>query len=339
MGKVSNKKKLLCFYNILRELSGEEDPLSYGEIKKHFQSRMGISITPRNVTDYAKELKDFEIDVSGPRENKQGYYLRDRKFEVWELKVITDLICRSFSLSQKNSQGLIDKVAGLHNNYTEYALKKEADISRTPKTMNEEVPYTVDKLQHACWEQKKVRFTYNDYDITGSLIPRRKAGKIREYVGSPYGMLNKKNCNYSIINIDPFTSLSNYRVDRMKGMEVLKEDAKPITEVWGYSRGLNIEEYAGKCFKMFVGKESKIILEIDKSLLNFMFEELGNWAKIVGNDQDENTYLVTFIGKEGEGLIKWILQMGDKARVIAPYSLTEQVRKKIQAMAGHYNKQ
>jgi len=104
MEKASNKKKLLCFYSILKELSGEEDPLSYEEIKRHFQSRMGISITSRNVTDYTRELKDFEIDVSGPRENKQGYYLRDRRFEVWELKIITDLIRRSFSLTQKNSQ-------------------------------------------------------------------------------------------------------------------------------------------------------------------------------------------------------------------------------------------
>lgn len=339
MGKVSYKKKLYCFYNILRELSAEEDPLTYEEIKRHFQSRMGLSITPRNVRNYVKELKDFEIDVSGPLENKQGYYLRDRRFEVWELKVLIDLICRSYFLSQKISQGLIDKVAGLHNNYTKYALKKEANINRTPKTVNEEVPYTVDKLQHACREQKKVRFTYCENDITGSLVPRRRDGKIREYVGSPYAMISERNCNYIVMNMDPFTNLSNYRLDRMKGMEVLEEDAKPITEICGYSRGLNVEEYTGKCFKMFVGNDIKIILEIDKNLLDLLIKELGNRSKIAENHQNENTYLITFIGKDGEGLIKWILQMGDEARVIAPQSLVEQMRKKVQAMTEHYNKQ
>lgn len=336
MEKISSKKKLLCFYNILKELSGEEEPLTYEEINEHFQRRLGISITRRNVRDYVKELKDFEIDVSGFRENGQGYYLRDREFEVWELKVLIDLIRRCFFLSRNNSNRLIAKVAGLHNIYTANALKNEADISHTPKTVNDQVPYTIDKLQYACQNQKKVRFSYYDYDISGSLVPRKKGGKIREYTGSPYEMLCKKNCYYIIINKDPFKRLANYRVDRIKYLEVLEEEAKPVTEIWGYSRGLNIEEHAGKCFKMFVGPESNISLEIDKSLLNFRYEELDHRAKVVVNDQDKDTYLLSFTGNLGEGLIRWILQMGDKARVIAPQSLVEAMRKKIQAMAKQY---
>lgn len=337
MEKISSKKKLLCFYNILKELSGEEDQLTYEEINEHFQRRLGISITRRNVRDYVKELKDFKIDVSGFRENRQGYYLRNRKFEVWELKVLIDLIRRCFFLSKNNSERLIDKIAGLHNNYTEYALKKELDISHTPKTVNDQVPYTIDKLQYACQNQKKVRFKYYDLDISGALVPKRKNGKIREYTGSPYEMLCKKNCHYIIINMDPFNDLANYRVDLIKYLEVLEEEAKPVTEIWGYSKGFNSEEHAKKCFKMFVGPESNITLEIDKSRWKCINEELGLRVKVVENDQDQDTCLVSFTGNLGEGLIRWILQMGDEARVVAPKSLVEEMRKKIQAMAKQYD--
>ena len=340
MEKMNGMQKFLCFYEIIKKFSSEEHPLSFNEINKHMEKVCGERTNRQAVRKYIKSLRGLDVDISDYEENGEGCYLRDRHFEPWEQKLLIDLVCRSYSIPRKVTQRLIDKIAGLHNEYTGYALKKGFDISCTPKTVNEEVPYTMDKIRRAYLENKKVRFTCYDYDITGSLVPRKKEGVIREYKGSPYALVNKKNCSYAVINIDLFEDLSNYRVDRMKQVEVLEEDAKPVTECMGYSKGLKIEEYAGKCFKMFVGEEVKVTLEIDKSQVNFIHEELVEWESSVEKNQEKgqekDVYIVTFKAHEGEGLVKWILQMGEHARVMGPEVLVDRVREKITAMNKRY---
>jgi len=340
MEKMNGMQKFLCFYEILKRFSSEEHPLNFNEINKHMEKVCGERTNRKAVRKYIKSLRELDVDISDYEENGEGCYLRDQHFEPWEQKLLIDLVSRSYSISRTISQRLIDKIAALHNEYTGYALRKGFDISCTPKTVNEEVPYTMDKVRTAYLEKKKVRFTYCDLDITGSLIPRKKEGVIREYEGSPYALVNKKNCSYAVINIDPFEDLSNYRVDRMKQVQVLEEEAKPVTECRGCTEGLNIEEYAGKCFKMFVGEEVKVSLEIDKSQVNFIHEELVEWESSMGKvreeDQEKDVYMVTFKAHEGEGLVKWILQMGEHARVMGPDPLVERVREKITVMNKRY---
>jgi len=342
MKKLNSEQKCYYLYVVLKKFSSEEHKLTFNEINSHMEECFGGRTYREAFRRHIKILKELGMDISDYGENGEGYYLREQQFEPWEQKLLIDLVCRSYSISRRITQRLIDKIMGLHNQYTKYALQKGFDFICTPKTVNEEVPYTMDKLRRAYLGNKKVRFTYYDYDMTGALVPRKKEGIIREYKGSPYALINKKNCYYSVINIDRFENLSNYRVDRMKQVEVLEEDAKPITECRGCRKGLNLEEYAGKCFNMFVGNEVKVTLEIDKRQLNFIIEELGDQVKIVEkeqkeqNKQEEDTYLATFRANEGEGLVKWILQMGDQARVVAPDSLVVQVREKIAAMNKRY---
>ncbi len=85
---------------------------------------------------------------------------------------------------------------------------------------------------------------------------------------------------------------------------------------------------------MFTGTDTKVVLEISRGILNFLIDELGDdvLLKSIGDGR----YLATFSAKDGEGLAKWILQLGEEAKVVEPESLKEKIKEKLKKLQNIY---
>ena len=105
-------------------------------------------------------------------------------------------------------------------------------IARLPvdQSDNKQLFLNIEMLDEAISKGRKVRFHYTEYGLDKKLHLRaRPDGSPREYVISPYQMAAQEGKYYLICNYDKYDDISNYRVDRIKDLEILDEPAKPLS--------------------------------------------------------------------------------------------------------------
>ena len=333
--RLSNNQRFYYFYQVLEKYSGEENSLTAEEISEHMKKITGEGINRKTIYRYVKELNEIGFDVSAYEENGVGYYLRGRSLEEYELRILIDAVSSSKFITPKKTEELVDKICSLHNNYVGYSLKKSVYIANRSKSRNEEVYYNIDKLSRAIEECKKVSFHYYDYDHERNLTPKRnRDGKIRTTIANPLGLFLKDEYYYVVGNIEWFDNLANYRIDRMKNIVILEDEQKPLSEIEGCRHGFDLVKYAKKSFKMFTGTDTKVVLEVSRGILSFLIDELGE--DVILEAIGDGRYRATFSAKDGEGLAKWILQLGEEAKVIEPESLKEKIKEKLKILQNLY---
>ena len=183
----------------------------------------------------------------------------------------------------------------------------------------------IDKINTAIRNKKQIVFNYYDYNSCINLVPRlNKKNDIKIYTVTPIATI-LKNENYYLVLVDKrHNDLSNYRVDRMKYVEIIDSDARRLDEIDDCKDGFNPAVYSKKSFKMFPGEESVVEIQFKKNLLNFMIDEFGDGIDIV--DNEDGTYNGRFIAKVGKGLARWIFQLGNDAVVVSPHRLKQDIK-------------
>ena len=59
-------------------------------------------------------------------------------------------------------------------------------------------------------------------------LKKREDGRIRKYIITPYQMVAQDGKYYLICNYDKYDDISNYRVDRIRNIQILEENGKPF---------------------------------------------------------------------------------------------------------------
>ena len=348
--KVSNNIKFYHFIKILstysyinphsdisKDTKSDHMILSIKEINEKMMEQINQKLDRRTIYKYMEDLKELGFEVSSYEDNEIGYALITKHIEPYELRVLVDSISANRFITKKKTKELVDKLCNLHNGYVGYSLNKQVFIDDRAKSMNEEILYSIDNIDAAINQGKKISFNYYDYNYKKELVyrPERNSNNIRTYVATPVGLILKEDYYYVIVNHDRYNDLTNYRVDRMKNVQILDEDAKPFEYIKGCEEGyFNAAIYSKQNFKMFSGEDCEVILQIKPCLLNMVIDELGEDVSLYKINED--TYQAKFNAKLGLGLIKWILQLGADAQVISPIELREDIIQNIEKMMNVY---
>jgi hypothetical protein len=91
---------ILAVERVLKEYSDEDHILSMCEFRNRIRQEYGIYPDRRTVGSAIEELTEFGYDISTYSENGKGYYLRERKFEPSEIRLLMD---RSVSVVESTS--------------------------------------------------------------------------------------------------------------------------------------------------------------------------------------------------------------------------------------------
>jgi len=101
--------------------------------------------------------------------------------------------------------------------------------------------------------------------------------------------------------------------------------------------GFNTAEYSKKVFNMFGGKEARIKLQFDNSLIGVVLDRFGKEISIY--KADGNSFIVTLDAFMSPPLLGWLFSFGAKVTVLAPESLIHAMRKNALECASCYNKE
>ena len=211
--------KILYLYKIMLEQTDEQHPITMNEIISQL-NLYGISAERKALYHDIEALCTFGLDIKQLKGNSSGYYVASREFELPELKLLADAVTSSRFLTEKKSNELLKKIEGLASVHEAKQIHRQVFVSNRVKAMNERIYINVDTIHRAIAEGKKISFKYFDYDL-------EKKKKYRDglRVCSPYALSWDDERYYLIAYYEKYSSISNFRVDRMESVKILEEKA------------------------------------------------------------------------------------------------------------------
>lgn len=149
----SKKLALIRIWQIFKEYSDYDHPLTQEDIANKLENQYGIVIERKAISRNISLLKEAGVDIGSRR---AGSYLECRDFEDAELHMIIDGILSSKHITAEHSKDLVDRVCGLSNKYFRSSVKHIHSINDWNKTDNQALFYNIELIDSAIEEGKQI---------------------------------------------------------------------------------------------------------------------------------------------------------------------------------------
>ena len=336
-------KKIVILYilQILQKYTDSGHTMTQQQIAEKLRSDYGLSVNratiKRNLFDLIEagyEIQYTEVTRSqvnsrtGEKEENTIYtdLYYEHDFTEAELHMIIDGLLFSRSVPYKQRKTLIGKLGRLSSSYFSQRMNHVRCMS-SDSPQNPELFYTIDILDEAITQGKQVRITYNHYGTDMKLHPGlNQDGTVKRQTLNPYQMVATEGRYYLICNNDHYSTVSNYRIDRITDIELLETSVRPKSQVEGLEDGLNLQDYVYQNLNMFSGKAEKVEFIIPKGTVSLMIDFFG---KHVSFREQEDGNVSCRLLVSTEAMKHWAVEHANMVRVISPEPLVEEIRKEL----------
>lgn len=326
------KIKLLCLLDILRRETDEDHPLSASELCEKL-SEQGVTAERKSIYSDIDTLIGYGVDILCTRVPKAGYFMASREFEVPEVYLLTDAVRSADFISAKKARELTAKLGRMLSVHQERRHRTAVYYDRPERSYNEEIYYLIDGISTAIETGKKISFEYKTRVLADG---RKLTFKTRKMTVSPYAMTWQDDHYYLIANYEKYDNLMHLRIDRMHGISVLEEAARPFSQVSEYKSMFDIADYTQKRFSMYTGEAQEITLRCKKEIVEQVTDRFTE--KIFIRNVDEEWFEFSAKAAVSDALVTWILHYGETMQVLAPEELKDRVIARAQAVLSQYQK-
>lgn len=354
-------KKLLILYilDILQKYTDEEHRLSQKEIMDLLRKEYDMPVDRKAVRRNLMNLMDFGCNIeyseisrkapvcktdslpqTGENEDEStlwtDFYLK-AKFTDEELRLLIDSLLFSNHIPYKQLQDLIHKLESLASVYFKSKTQYIYPLSET-RTDNKQIFYNIGLLDEAIRKNKKISFEYLEYHTDKKLYAKTNAdGKIRVYVVTPYQMAAKEGKYYLICNYDKYDDVSNYRVDRIRNIQLLDESGKPFETLKGAgNQRLNLAEYMREHVYMYSSEHIYVKFRIVKAMVTDVIEMFG---KDVTFSEETQTHVSVKVKVNERAAEQFAQNYAPDVIVLQPQRLQEKLRENFEKSLEAYVKE
>ncbi len=323
------KLKLLYVLDILKKFSDEENPINSAEIIDRL-AEYGILAERKSVYDDLAALEEYGYDIIKTDTPKKGWFIGSGEFEVPEIYLLCDAVRTAKFISAKKTRELTSK---LNSMLSVYKAKRRDNVFFEPqdKCENEGIYYNIDRIISAIEDKKQIGVSYS----TRTLSPDRQVAlKTREMVINPYALTWQDDYYYLIGNHTKYDNLIHLRLDRIGKVEVLSSNARHFSEVSDYKVTFDIADYTKKLFGMYTGEVCEIEFCCDKSITEQVLDRFSE--NIFIKKVTDNTYNFTVNAVVSDALVTWIINYGNKLKVIKPEELRRRLYLRAQEVLKLY---
>lgn len=347
--------------NIMKELN-PEDPDGY--------VKPGVSIEEYKIIANGLEEKLKARDLGLVKEGSKKLQLRKLRynhlFSFMELDQLIEAVLFLKNIDDTEKDKLIQKLKKLSsNNYPKYSNflsettgeisknmagifeNSEIDMSVVRKNVNE-IRAAIEGVDGIA---SKICFHFWGYNELGELVLRKHPdGTPREYIVDPYYLILYHGKYYLICSMEPYTTISFYRVDLMSDItrktktSMLNEYTKVVEKrrAKRVINGLPMEwnsKTAGKFqtehLYMFYGEPIKIRLKIHNERYTLLHDYFGNHFKFIKHIDDSwDEVEVRCVPKAIE---VWALQCSEYVEIISPESIRKNIADTCKKLMERYN--
>lgn len=328
MGAVNPQKiKLLKLYEILRQHTDEDRPLSTNQLCAMLEAE-GITCDRRTLAEDIDILNANGFEVLRRRTRyAMFFYIVDRRFDLAEVKILIDAIQAASFITKQKTVELTDKVASLAGSYKAAALTGNLVTFNTRKHTNEAIYYTVDTLERALQQKQKASFQYFDLDENGNRVLRKKSER---YIVNPVGLVYHEDNYYLVTYHEIHEATVNYRVDRMANVQI---EEQPVAEQ-ALVLSAELGTYTERVFKMFNGPRAKVELQFDRKLIDAVYDKFGEDVEIIACKRGLCTATVEVL--VSPVFFGWCFQFGKSMRILSPNSVAAEMKAHAKQVIGLY---
>lgn len=317
------KTYILCILKILEEFSDPHHILSMADMQSKLKTIYGIEADRRTVYRNIDALIDFGYDISKFAENKRGYYLRERDFEIAELHLLCDAVLSAEGISQTQGKALLKKIQKLGSKHQSKIFNHVGVVKAKQQPANPQFFYNIELITEAINKQKQIEFDYYVYDVDLKQKPKRN----KKYRVNPYAIYWSNSRYYLISNIDDKPATTHFRLDRIRNVSITADKAK------AKPRGLNTYEYASNALFNYGGDVESYTIRCKKAVLQDVIDRFGNKIMITESDDQEFTAVVK---ATTGGMRLWAIHYIETCRVLSPQWLVDDVKRAIQKGLENY---
>ncbi len=262
---------------------------------------------------------------------EKGYRLLSREFDDSELRILIDSVLFSKSISTKQAKGLIEKIRSLASNYFNVKVSYVSNLPELNRTINKQAMYSLDAINDAIADKKKISFIYNQIGTDFKLHPKRE----EPYIVNSYQIVANNGRFYLISNYDKYDNVAHFGIDKMTDVRVLDEKIKPMSKVPELEKGLNLPKYMAEHFYMFSGLSVSAKIKTTEDMMSELVDWFGTDFRIIEKDNDS---ICIRVNCNQDALRYWALQYGPYAEIIEPEDLRNRLLSDINGMHKKYSR-
>ena len=158
------KQKLLYIAQYLMENTDEGHAATTPQIIAYLESN-GIQAERKSIYSDIETLNEFGMDIIRSGEQRGGYQLASRDFELAEVKLLVDLVQSSKFITTKKSRALIAKLERLVSRNDAGKLQRQVVVADRNKAVNENIYYSVDVIYEAISANRRIRYQYFQWNF------------------------------------------------------------------------------------------------------------------------------------------------------------------------------
>lgn len=311
---IVQKATILCVYEILKRYTDENHILSTEKIREKLKKVYDIDMERRAVYRNIDALRSLGIEIEGYQENREGYYLIDREFELSEVRLLCDAVAASDMINEKTGKTIIKKLIDTQSIFQGRLLQKTVFVKSEKKIMNKQLFYNIDTLNVAINQGCKVSVKMMEYGLDHELMERKDS----PIVLSPYVTFWAEGNYYILGKREGAEQLEHFRIDLLKDIVILE---RGIDMIFG---GLNPGQYAEEFIFQNGEKKEKYEIECSLDLWQDVAETFGKDADVIRNDGVK--IAVKIMGVPSE-MKSWVLAHIDKCEVTGPKRFREEIQR------------
>lgn len=328
MASDSDKKIILLYVlDILKDFTDEQHLLTYSDIISKLDIIYGIRPNIKSIARNIETLSEYGYQIN--KCGKNGCYLAKRDFDNGEVMYLVDAIFSAKSIPSNEAKELIKKITKNCSTYERRKYKHLYKVDDIARTKNEQLFDTIELLDRAIEQRKKVSFQYSEYDTTKQFLPRMQG---RQFIMNPYFLVNNRGKYYLVCNYDKYDNLANYKIECISNIKMLDEDIKPLESLPNLE-DFSIQQYINEHIYMMIGQSVHVTLKLDdQKTINDIIDWFGDKINI---KQEDDLILADFKVNE-KAIAYWALQYGEHVEVIKPASTIKLIKSMLKTMQDKY---
>lgn len=146
---IAPKATILCLYEILKKYTDESHILSAEKIREKLKSIYDVDMERRAIYRNIEALRSMGIEIAGYQDNREGYFLIDREFELSEVRLLCDAVAASDMIKESTSKIIIKKLLESQSIFQSRMLQKTVFVKSEKKILSKQLFYNIDALNVA----------------------------------------------------------------------------------------------------------------------------------------------------------------------------------------------
>ena len=323
-GLEPKKLALIRIWQILKEYSDYDHPLTQDDIAAHLENDYGIIIERKAISRNISLLREADIEIESRR---AGSYIDCREFEDSELRMLIDGVLSSKHITAKHSKDLIERLCGLSNKYFKSHIKNIYSVNDWSKTDNQALFYNIELIDTAIENGRQLSYDYNKYGVD------KKLHKSSYQKVSPYQMILHNQRYYLMAYSEYWGNMVFHRLDHITNMNISENAAVPIRSVAGYESGIDYKRFSSAMPYMYSDEPERIELVADACIIDQIIDWFGREIQI--SKRDDGRVTVT-VKASPIAMEHWAMQYINYVEITKPESLKVKIKNSLENAIKKY---